>query len=128
MRTRSTLIGVFYIGSALVLAWLLTTATAATFGALRINDAALVGDQLTASRLTGIVLAAAIAVTCYLWSKPRTFVGHVAEELDKVNWPSWPETKVNTLVVIATSVIAALVLGVFDITFSFLSTWLATHA
>lgn len=127
MRTKSTLVGIFFIGAGVILAWLLAVALASLFATLRINDAALLGDRVTLSRVVGIVLAALVAVATWSWPKTRTFVAECAEELNKVNWPTWAETKVNTLVVIAFSVIASMILGVFDITFGVLSNWLATN-
>jgi preprotein translocase SecE subunit len=127
MRTKSTLVAIFFIASGIILAWLLSVALASLFAVLRITDTSLIGDRVTLTRVLGIVIAAAVAVGTYSWSKTRLFTGEVAEELNKVNWPTWPETKVNTLVVIVTSVIAALILGVFDMTFGMLSTWLAAN-
>ena len=38
----------------------------------------------------------------------------IASELRNVTWPSWPETRVATVVVLVTTVVVALVLGLFD--------------
>jgi preprotein translocase subunit SecE len=127
MRTKSTLVGIFFIGAGLLTAWVLSIAFASLFGALRITDTAILGDRVTLTRLLGFLVGGLIAVGAFMWPKSKTFVGECAEELYKVNWPTWPETRVSTLVVIVTSVIAAMILGVFDTTFNILSNWLATH-
>lgn len=48
----------------------------------------------------------------------KPYVDEVAGELSKVTWPTRPETWRNTVVVIITSVIAAVFLGVFDAVWS----------
>ena len=44
----------------------------------------------------------------------RTFVVEVCVELSKVTWPTRKETWSQTIVVIVVSIIAAIILGVFD--------------
>jgi len=127
MKTKNTLVGIFFVGSAIIIAVVLSVAYGTLFATLRINDTPLIGDRVTISRLAGVGTAALVAIGCYLWPKTKNFVGDCAEELNKVNWPAWQETKTSTLVVIVTSVISAAILGVFDITFQILSNWLATH-
>jgi len=127
MKTKSTLVGIFFVVSGIIVAWVLAIAFATLFATLRVNDTPVLGDKVTLTRLLGVLVAGLIAIGCYMWPKTRNFIGDVADELNKVNWPSWAETKVSTLVVIVTSVISAAILGVFDITFQILSNWLATH-
>jgi preprotein translocase subunit SecE len=38
------------------------------------------------------------------WSRSRTFLSQVRNEMDRVTWPSWKEVQATTLVVILTSV------------------------
>jgi preprotein translocase SecE subunit len=127
MRAKSTLVGIFFLLSAAVVAVVISKALASLFAVLRVTDTALVGDQVTLSVLLGVVVAVLAAGALYAWPKTKNYTGAVAEELNKVNWPTWAETKVNTLVVVVTSVIAAMILGVFDITFGLLSEWLANN-
>ena len=87
--------------------------------------AALLGDRVTVSLGLGVLVAAALAVAFYLWPSSSRYLHEVGTELVKVNWPTWSETKVNTLVVVVTSVIAALILGFFDTTFLWISSSLA---
>src|SRR4051812_48144472 len=100
MKTKSTLVGIFFVGAGLVVAWVLAIAFATLFATLRINDTPLLGDRVTLSRLAGVAVAALITVGTYMWPRTRDFVGACAEELNKVNWPSWAETKTSTIVVI----------------------------
>ena len=125
MRQRSTLVGIFFLFAALVVGYVVHLAVASVFGVARLENTPILGDRFPLSALIGTLVGGATAAVGFLWEKPRKFVEDVSSELDKVNWPSANETKTNTLVVIVTSVIAALILGVFDATFAQLSTWLA---
>ena len=121
MRSKTTVVALFFIACTLVSAWVLDRAVASGMSLARINNAPILGDRFTTSTLAAVVVAAAVAFV--LWSRPKskTFVGEVIDELYKVNWPDWGETKVSTLVVIVTSLIAAAILGVFDVTFGYIS-------
>ncbi|KPK15008.1 MAG: hypothetical protein AMJ62_11195 [Myxococcales bacterium SG8_38] len=54
----------------------------------------------------------------YRSKKTHTFVVEVCVELSKVTWPARKETWSQTIVVIIVSVIAAIILGVFDAVWS----------
>ena len=127
MRAKSTLVGIFFIASAVIVAFVLSQALASLFAVVKVTDTAIIGDRVTLSVLVAVIVAGLVGAGLYAWPKTKNYISAVAEELNKVNWPSWAETKVNTLVVIATSIIAAMILGVFDITFGLLSDWLANN-
>ncbi len=57
-----------------------------------------------------------IAVSILLYRSPSVYAlaNEVAEELSKVTWPTRQETTNSTIVVIVTSIIAAVLLGFFD--------------
>jgi preprotein translocase subunit SecE len=80
----------------------------------------LVGDY-TWCTLIGMAIAAAIAL--YLWFTPKTHDVslEIAAELRKVSWPSWAETRAATIAVIVASVIAAVLLGLFDVFWQFVT-------
>lgn len=124
---QKTWVGLFFIVAGLVVALVLGLALQSLFASLRVTDTEILGERVTLTRVLAILVAGGAAIGCYLWPKSKSFVDHVMEELDKVNWPSWGETKVNTAVVIVFSVISAVILGAFDITFGWASTWLAEN-
>ena len=124
---QKTWVGLFFVVAGLIVAFVLSLALQTLFASLRITDTEILGERVTLARLLALVLAGAIAAACASWSKTNTFVSNVISELNKVNWPTWDETKINTGVVIAFSVIAAAILGAFDITFGSASTWLAIN-
>ena len=65
---------------------------------------------------TGVAAVLAIGGTLALYRHPRfsKLAHEIAVELSMVTWPSRQETQVSTIVVIVTSVVAAIYLGVFD--------------
>lgn len=60
----------------------------------------------------------------YLWQQERTrqLAQEVVGELSRVTWPTRPELGAATVVVIVTSIIMSIVLGLFD----FLWSWVTT--
>jgi preprotein translocase subunit SecE len=80
----------------------------------------LAGDW-TWSTLLGLVLAAVAAFI--LWRKPKTHDGslEIAAELRKVSWPSLAETRAATIAVIVASLVSAVLLGLFDVLWQFLT-------
>jgi preprotein translocase subunit SecE len=77
-------------------------------------DRPLLGPQFSISTLMGIAFG--VGVTLVLWfNRQVNRLGlEIASELRNVTWPSWPETRVSTIVVIVTTVVVALILGLFD--------------
>ena len=78
----------------------------------------LIGTGFTLNDLIGLltgIIAAAI-----LWRHPQvnTLAHEIANELKKVTWPTWSETKVSTVVVVVTTIIVAAILGLFDAVWS----------
>ncbi len=70
--------------------------------------------------VTGLaaILGILVGYLLYRHDRVKPYVDEVAGELSKVTWPTRPETWRNTIVVIVTSVIAAVFLGVFDAAWS----------
>jgi preprotein translocase subunit SecE len=73
------------------------------------------------SSVIGLAVAAAVAL--YLWSKPRSHEVslEIVAELRKVSWPGLQETRAATIAVIVASVIAAALLGLFDVFWQYLT-------
>lgn len=67
------------------------------------------------------VLAAVTSVVLYRRDSVYGQVDEVAQELNKVTWPTYPEVKINTIVVIAVSVISAVIMGIFDFSWHLLT-------
>ncbi len=77
-------------------------------------DKPIMGAEFRVSNLLGLV--AAVGVTAYFFVRDDvyTYALEIGNELSKVTWPKWPETKTSTIVVIITTLIIASILGLFD--------------
>lgn len=64
------------------------------------------------------VIAIGTTLVLYRQEKVSRVAHEIVGELTKVSWPSRRETQVSTLVVIITSVIAAIIIGAFDAAWS----------
>ncbi len=84
-------------------------------------DRPLIGTDFARSDLLGLLCGLAAGIALKLNRNVNTWALEVANELKKVTWPSWDETRMSTVVVIITSIIAALILGSFDALWAFLS-------
>jgi len=117
-----------FVNIAYVLAGLLCwVISAKLFGGIldlisRDLDKPLIGTGFARSDLLGLVCGIAAGVALKLNRNVNTWALEVANELKKVTWPSWEETKLSTVVVIITALVVALILGLFDALWAFLST------
>ena len=125
MRQKSTLVALFFLVSGIIVAYVLHMSFTALFDAVKVTNRPILGDNFPLSALLGTVLGLGAGAVCFSLARTKTLIGEVIDELNKVNWPAFAETRVNTMVVIVTSVVAAIILGSFDIVFLQLSTWLS---
>jgi preprotein translocase subunit SecE len=73
--------------------------------------------------LQGVAAAVALATGIALYRNERvyTLANEVTTELKKVTWPTRKETQAATLVVIVTVIVAAILLGSFDMIWSWVT-------
>ena len=129
------IVGVAYLLATVCVGVFLENALAKIFDSFRINDPSLIGDAWRVSSLVAYVAAIVIAVVTYLNPRVNALSFEVAVELKKVSWPSAEDTRTNTIAVILFSVVASMILGVFDIMSSKIMTqwipdaltWLSRH-
>jgi len=69
----------------------------------------------TPSSLLGLGLSFGAAAYVWLTPKTRDVALDIVAELRKVSWPSLAETRAATIAVIVASLIAAVLLGLFDV-------------
>jgi preprotein translocase subunit SecE len=75
--------------------------------------------------LVGVVLAFGGAAFAWMTPKTKGLAHEVANELMRVTWPSWEETRVSTMAVVVASVIAAAVLfGIDTLSYKLMVDWL----
>ena len=72
---------------------------------------------------TAIGLGLCGATAIYLWVRPKTnqVSMEIVAELRKVSWPGLAETRAATIAVIVASMIAAVLLGLFDVFWQFVT-------
>jgi preprotein translocase subunit SecE len=114
------IVAIAFVAAALVLGIFLERVTALALAYTRVNDFAIFGDW-SLSTVIGFGVAAVAAVV--VWRIPRTQAVslEVALELRRVTWPSLRETRAATVAVIVASAVAAVILGLFDMVWSWLS-------
>ena len=78
-------------------------------------------SEWTWCTIIGLGLAGATAF--YLWVNPKTHQTsmEIVAELRKVSWPSFAEARAATVAVIVASLISAVLLGLFDVFWLFLT-------
>lgn len=67
---------------------------------------------------SALLIAAGSAIYLYRHERVHALATEVAAELKKVTWPTAKEVRAATIVVIIMSVIAAVILGLFDFVWS----------
>ena len=86
----------------------------ANLHALNFLSGTVAGVEMFWGGVVGFVVAGGLALFC--WFDPRVKVPatQVVEELQRVTWPSFAETRASTVAVLIASIICALLLGMFD--------------
>jgi preprotein translocase subunit SecE len=83
------------------------------------------GVDWQVSTLVGYLLAVALAVLTWFHPKTHAVAIDIANELMKVTWPSWTETRSSTVAVIVASLVAAVILFLIDsIAYRLMVEWL----
>jgi len=103
-----------YAACAIVLAWFLIKSCNAVWTILADNVDAVPEPNSTAIAAGSGLIAFIAAILTYRSAKIHGFVSSVCIELSKVTWPTRKETWSQTIIVLIVSVIAAVILGVFD--------------
>jgi len=107
-----------YAACAITLAWFLIKSSTAVWTILADNVDAVPEPNTTMIAVGAGLVAFISAVIAYRSSRIHTFVLEVCVELSKVSWPTRKETWSQTIVVLIVSVIAAIILGVYDAVWS----------
>lgn len=122
--TNARVVAIGYVVLGLLAGFFLEHILLAGFGGFGVTQPLtrpLFGDDWTWARIIGLAIAAAVGF--YFWSQPKSqdVSQDVVSELRKVSWPSLPETRAATIAVIVASLIAAVLLGMFDVFWQFLT-------
>ena len=103
-----------YAAGAVTLAWFLIKSSNAIWTILADTVDTVPEPNGTAIAVGSGLVAFIVAVVAYRSKTIHTFVVEVCVELSKVSWPTRKETRSQTVVVLIVSVIAAVILGVYD--------------
>ncbi len=107
-----------FMGCAVFAAWFMIKSGNGLWTILADNVDAVPEPNATIIAAVSGLIAAVGAIIAYRSDKLHGFVTEVCVELSKVTWPSRQETWSQTIVVLVVSVIAAVILGVFDMAWS----------
>jgi preprotein translocase subunit SecE len=113
-------VGIFYVLAALALGVFLEKVLELVFGYAGVHDFTVFSDW-TLSTVVGFGIAAVAAIVVWRIPKTQQVSLEIALELRRVTWPSLRETRAATVAVIVASAVAAVILGVFDSIWSWLS-------
>jgi len=113
-------VGIFFVLAAIAAGFFVENLLSKVLAWQRMNDPALLfGWNL--STVIGFGVAAVAAFVVWRIPKAQNASLEVALELRRVTWPSLRETRAATVAVIVASAIAAVILGLFDLLWSWLS-------
>ena len=123
-QLSSRIVLAFFMVATILTAILFTKIMAAVFTLVGIKDPAVLGRDFTNS--TMIALAMTVATLFYTLRATAAygFVKQVAEELVKVTWPTFDESKQNTSSTVWVTGVIALILFIFDWVFGNLTDFL----
>jgi len=113
-------VAIAYVLAAIAVGIFLEKVLELVFGALGVNDFTVFSDW-TLSTILGFAIAAVAAIVVWRIHKTQQVSLEIALELRRVSWPSLRETRAATVAVIVASAVAAVILGVFDLVWSWLS-------
>jgi preprotein translocase subunit SecE len=121
--TNTRIIQIGLVGLAILTGLFLEHVLLAAFGAWSVTQPLTrpLWNDWTWSSFIGLAIAAAAALYVWVTPKYRDVALDIVAELRKVSWPSLPETRAATVAVIIASLVAAALLGLFDVCWQFLT-------
>ena len=103
-----------YLALGFMLFMTLDRVLGAVFYAADLPNPGVIGSRFTLVSTIGLLIGAGAAFWAYRHPRANEFSHEVVNELRKVTWPGRKETQSQTVVVIVTTLIIALILGLFD--------------
>ncbi len=78
-------------------------------------NAQILGNNFRLGNLIAMVTSIGFAIWLRRHEKVHAYAMEVGNEISKVTWPTWKDTKRATLVVIVTTLVIAVILGLLDL-------------
>lgn len=123
-QLSSRIVLAFFMVSTVLTAILYTKIMSGLFTVLGIKDPAVLGRDFTNSTMIALAMTVATLFYTLRATVAYGFVKQVAEELVKVTWPTFDESKQNTSSTVWVTAVIALILFVFDWVFGNLTDFL----
>jgi preprotein translocase subunit SecE len=123
-QLSSRIVLAFFMVATVLTAILYTKVMAAVFTLTGIKDPAVLGRDFTNSTMIALAMTVASLFYALRATAAYGFVKQVAEELVKVTWPTFDESKQNTSNTVWVTGVIALILFLFDWVFGNLTDFL----
>jgi preprotein translocase subunit SecE len=123
-QLSSRIVLAFFMVATILTAILYTKVMAAVFTLVGIKDPAVLGRDFTNSTMIALAMTVASLFYALRATAAYGFVKQVAEELVKVTWPTFDESKQNTTNTVWVTGVIALILFLFDWVFGNLTDFL----
>ena len=123
-QLSSRIVLAFFMVATILTAILYTKVMAAVFTLTGIKDPAVLGRDFTNSTMIALAMTVASLFYALRATAAYGFVKQVAEELVKVTWPTFDESKQNTSNTVWVTGVIALILFLFDWVFGNLTDFL----
>ena len=103
-----------FLAGALAFGWLLANIISSIWTSLNLEFTFVPPPSEFVAVLTGGAIS--VGVIYYLWRHPQVnrLAIEIVTELSKVSWPTRKELSASTIVVIVLSIIASIIMGLFD--------------
>lgn len=124
---RQRLVVISYLVFGIILALFFGHMFDMALAALGVKNAQVVEglSELKLANVLGFALALALGVWAWTNPKMKSLSNEVAEELMRVTWPSWDETRASTVAVVIASLVAAFILfGMDTVSYKLMVDWL----
>jgi preprotein translocase subunit SecE len=113
----SKLVLAFFLSSTLLVAIIYSKVLAAVMRLAGLTDTQMLGRDLTQSTMLALVFTVVTLLYTLKATSAKGFIDQVSEELVKVTWPTFDESKANTTNTIVVTLIIGAILFSFDTIF-----------
>ena len=123
-QNSSRLVMTFFIVATIATAMVYSKLFASIFRLLEVTDVAVLGRDFTNSTMFALVATVATLYYAIKATVAYGFVQQVADELVKVTWPNFEESKLHSKNTVIVTLIVSCILFFFDWVFGGLTGWI----